>query len=461
VKRLLLSTLFLLFVILAPPTVATSGADYWYAYLVGRPGHELRYAVMNPLQLDKPPQYIPLGTTRYPGVLYDAVPTPNAQWAALSLSNLESTKISILNTQAGEIHEIMQNNLLGTGNNLLGPAQNLLWSPDSHYLAMDVLQEGTIDYRSEIYLYDVVDGQIANLTHDNFLNNRVVWSSDSTRVATITEDCSPGHQNLEKWYCSNYLQIFRVQDQLLVNSIDITPQVAAANAFHDVACSLNWSPDGRYISLVIGCNGASPRATRELYLVDLSTNEVTQITDNITSLLDQVIEGDYTFAYYETLWHDNQHLLFGSRFGYGMGSLQGQVALYQTGTNSITSLTAGSADFLALNPETGEVAYRDIPSFNSDFRPQNTHVQIATFKDDTLTPTFTGQTGCYLSWSPDGGTLAYMSSPTDFCGDAERDIVFVDDVTHATRVFTAPEDIITPIGWVKPLAILPPTPHSP
>jgi Tol biopolymer transport system component len=453
VKGIFLAALFLLFVMIAPPTSATSDADYWYAYLVGRPGHELRYAVMNPLQLDKPLRYIPLGTTRYPGMLYKVASSPDAQWVALALGEPQVvTKISLLNTQTGEQGEIMQHYLLGARQELLGPAQDMAWSPDSHYLALDVHQEFEMHrYRSDIYTYDTVSGQMLDLTFDDFLNNRMVWSPDSTRMATVTEDCSRGHVDPIKWYCSNYLQIFRLSDHALVNSIDITPQVAAANAFSDVACNLSWSPDGRYISLEIGCNGASWSATRELYLVDLNTSQVTQFTDNISSLLGKLSEKDFpTYAFYETVWHDSQHLLFTSQFGYGWGTLGTQWAAYQPGQDRIINLSLHTADFLALNPETGEVAYRDIPSFNSDFQPQNTHVQIATFKDDALTPTFTGQTGCYLSWSPDGGTLAYMSSPTDFCGDAERDVVFVDDVTHTTRVFTAPEAIITPIGWVKP-----------
>jgi Tol biopolymer transport system component len=89
-----------------------------------------------------------------------------------------------------EAHEIPLMAVFNTGDAFIsGPSQYFAWSPDSRYVAL-IGRINNTENMDNAYLYNVQTNSLSATNADVAQKFRVVWSTDSDRLATLSEYCS-------------------------------------------------------------------------------------------------------------------------------------------------------------------------------------------------------------------------------------------------------------------------------
>ena len=143
---------------------------------------------------------------------------------------------------------------------ILSPA----WSPDGRYVTFTALTGGV----SDIFIYDVQDNVLKQMTRDVFADLQPVWSPDGKTIAFVTERFST---NLDWVDIGNYelalldVESGRIQKLLgFPNGKNINPQ---------------WTADSKGLYFLSDQNGKT-----DLYRIDLASGKLFQITNLFTGI---------------------------------------------------------------------------------------------------------------------------------------------------------------------------------
>ncbi|OGD14164.1 MAG: hypothetical protein A2V76_07570 [Candidatus Aminicenantes bacterium RBG_16_63_14] len=143
---------------------------------------------------------------------------------------------------------------------ILSPA----WSPDGRYITFTALTGGI----SDLFIYDLTDNVLKQMTRDVFADLQPVWSPDGKTIAFVTERFST---NLEWVDVGNYelalldVESGRIQ-KLLAFPIgkNINPQ---------------WTADSRALYFLSDQNGKT-----DLYRIDVASAKIAQVTNLYTGI---------------------------------------------------------------------------------------------------------------------------------------------------------------------------------
>ena len=141
----------------------------------------------------------------------------------------------------------------------LGEIVNPAWSPDGRRIAFSATSGG----HSDLYVYDLSEDRLRQLTHDSFADLQPAWSPDGSRIAFVTDRFST---QLDALAAGAYgLALL----DLSTGSID------RVNAF-DRGKSINpqWADDGRTLYFV-----ADPFGVSNVYAIEIATRSVRQMTN--------------------------------------------------------------------------------------------------------------------------------------------------------------------------------------
>ncbi|MFN8420300.1 MAG: hypothetical protein U0528_13820 [Anaerolineae bacterium] len=83
-----------------------------------------------------------------------------------------------------------------------------------------------------------------NLTQDDFEQYDISWSADSTQIATFTVPCG-----INQEVCSAHLEVYDLAARKQLHVIDLFALPIMGGA----ACSVQFSPNMRYLSFVSNC----------------------------------------------------------------------------------------------------------------------------------------------------------------------------------------------------------------
>ncbi len=381
----------------------------------------------------------------YPSAL--SITSPNGEWVAFLLASLVSTGdpllVRLVNLDSGETRDIAQGFLAGSEAGFVGTLQNLAWSPDGRFLALNMtLAQESSDL--EIFIYSVSDNRLTNLTNDEYSQMHVAWSPESTRFVTRTDDCSQRSVNN---YCSYTLDIFDVADNSRLTSFQLPNPALGSVEFAGTACELRWSPEGSAISYVSSCTDGA-QVPRGVYLWNIAQDEAAQVTSFTPQATTQGIP-DFQ-GWYVPFWYDSDTLVVSADYMLPNRPENTETLAYNVVEGTRHMLFPEMVTEWALNPVSNVMAAR---------LAQTSAVRLFTLDAaDNFTLEQVGESGslpsgCHLSWSPDGATLAYVTTTSGYCADSIQSIIFVDGTTGEAREYVPEwgDDVwyILPIGWVK------------
>lgn len=354
-----------------------------------------------------------------------ATASPDGRWIALSITQRSSLtmKIQLFNVALDKAQPPIQ---VGNGFpsewEIMGwfgwgaSAQEMLWSPDSRYLALNMIDKT----QSDIYLYSVNDGTLTDiLALDIAQHYYIAWSNDSRRIATYSTGCASDGQ------CASWLKTFDVQGNL-VDSTTVS----------DISCELGWSPNDRYVYFENTCNGMS-WDQRELYLWDTVQNATWRITNFTTPFQtgDRAIPG----AIHHVLWTTPHTMLISAIIvDSKTGSAYTRTVSYDTDSRTLIALSDDLIQEWSINPVSGQIVFRRIAQADFDlYEPRNPTVRLGQISNGSLTEVPFPQTsqingGCDLAWSPDGKYLAY-EFPQSCTQSYATGVGFMDNTTGIVR----------------------------
>jgi Tol biopolymer transport system component len=188
---------------------------------------------------------------------------------------------------------------------ILSPA----WSPDGRYVTFTALTGGV----SDIFIYDLKDNVLKQMTRDVFGDLQPVWSPDGKTIAFVTERFST---NLDWVDIGNYelalldVETGRIQKLLgFPNGKNINPQ---------------WTADSKGIYFLSDQNGKT-----DLYRIDIASGKLFQVTNmntGISGITDlspsisvalntgRVVFSGYQDSYYTVYSIDDAKVLEGQTF---------------------------------------------------------------------------------------------------------------------------------------------------
>ncbi|HUQ79773.1 MAG TPA: hypothetical protein VM076_01475 [Gemmatimonadaceae bacterium] len=147
----------------------------------------------------------------------------------------------------------------------VGAINDAAWSPDGNTIAISGLAGGI----SDLYLVDVRNGQVRQLTNDRYADLLPAWSPDGKTLA-FTTDRGPGTDFQALKYGEMNLALMDVASGQ-IRQLEIFPGSKHINP--------QYSPDGRQIYFVSDRDGFS-----DIYRVDLASNQVFQVTRAATGI---------------------------------------------------------------------------------------------------------------------------------------------------------------------------------
>ena len=267
-KRLLVFSISLFCCVLGTAQPVLAQPKYSYAFWSGD-SIQSQLVYIDPEQLDAPARLHPFDTVKAPesSPLAAQNASPDGRWLVVlaSINTVHMDAIFVMNIETNEIREVSFGYLANRAElaTFSGAPQDLVWSPDSHYLAINMASK---DFY-HVYIYEVATGELAKLTQDDSrFHFRAVWSSDSKSLLTTSDFCKTN----ESSSCDSKLQIYDVPNRKLTVEKEITELGHNAAVVGVTACDFDWSPDGRYIKFASICGlYALPYVTRELYVWEM------------------------------------------------------------------------------------------------------------------------------------------------------------------------------------------------
>ncbi len=379
------------------------------------------------------------------------VPSLDGNWFAMAYTvGVTGTGlIRLVNLITHQTYDIPLRAVFTEGDtSIAGPSQYFAWSPNSRYLALT----GYVNNLENTYLYDVQTNNLTALNADTAQKFRVAWSLDSTRLATLSEYCIGINS------CSDFIETFSVPTLNRLSSIKIAD--VGTTAFDIDVCQLAWSPAATFISYVTSCDASGVDPIKEVYILNVLQRTITPVTNYTAQTTDPTNGGPPVarIGDYDTRWFDPHTLLVGAVFRNNAGSysdLLTQTIAVRVTDNQTTVMSAALADDWAINPRTGELAYRS-STLNSKglltIDAQNASVQFSFLVGSHVLLGSIAPPGCDLKWSPAGTFLAYdqRSGFAHDCRDPIQGFVFIDDASHTVkRQAINPSENDIEIGWLS------------
>ena len=435
----------------------TAQITYVYTYIAVTPNGQTKFVAVDPHSASsagkQQDMQVPAG---WLPPAYPASVSPDGKWTLLAFeaNDLRSLWVRLINVGSGETRDILQGFLASRPTGFGGSLQNVAWSPDGQYVALNMSQTAS-GADLEVFIYSLGDYKLTNLTNDDKEQFHIAWSSDSSHIVTLSEDC---RSQTEPSTCrSRTLDTFSLSTQTPETSLDLVKSGFGPATQGAIACELEWSPSGRLVAFVSGCDDFVTEVPKEVYLWDIKQGGITPVTHFTTDL--QKNGAVFLRGTYHLAWLDANNLLIGAHYQGIPDVTNAQSVTYSVGTGAVTTLSQETVEEWAINPISKEIATRSVPPISIITGEEKITGTIG-ISAYNIAPTGTlsnlsagtqSVLGCNLSWTPDGGILAYTTTPSGRCDDLTQAIIFVDATTKTSQQHTPAFEqgtTIIPIGWM-------------
>ena len=144
---------------------------------------------------------------------------------------------------------------------------NPAWSHDGKTIALN----GIVDGRTDLFLYNLETREVTNLTNDRYSYIHSTWSADGRYLAFATDRPQTAQKGAGLNYDFNLGFIDMLDPSMQVNVLDVFPGAQNVNPV--------FSPDQSGLYFLSNRDGY-----RNLYFLDLETNQLSQLTDLFTGI---------------------------------------------------------------------------------------------------------------------------------------------------------------------------------
>ena len=186
--------------------------------------------------------------TQLPG--YNPHWSPDGEWLSYSVPG-------------GGIH--VQN--LATGKNTIVPSNvtgSAYWSTDSKGFLFDDGYAQADRFITRIYYFDLISGDIKNLSLDNVLEDSLAaWSPDGKKIAVVRREIGA-----------------TLGDQIWIMDADGSNASALTDSSGAIHDGLNWSPDGKYL-LAHAYLLDKPLSEPVMFMIDIQSRESTELGEGL------------------------------------------------------------------------------------------------------------------------------------------------------------------------------------
>jgi Tol biopolymer transport system component len=185
--------------------------------------------------------------------------SPDARKFAFIVYANGNNEIAIMDTRSTKVERRIK--LPG-----IGAMSHISWSPDGRTLAISG-QHGGI---GDLFLLDLQTEQVRQLTNDRYAEFQPAWSPDGRTIAFATDRGDGTDFNTMKF------------GPLQIATIDVASgRIQVYQPFPHARHTINpqWTPDGRELFFV-----SDPDGIPQIYRMNLSTNEVRQVTNTATGI---------------------------------------------------------------------------------------------------------------------------------------------------------------------------------
>lgn len=206
--------------------------------------------------------------------------TPGLSWSpdgkkiAVAVKSGSHDAINIIDVSSGEIEEIPFTNLEGVF--------SVSWSPDGERLAF----VGDNNQQSDIYVYDLKNKVLSNITNDIFSDSDPSWSPDGKKIYFISDRGdylvrSDIPKDFKMWnYNFNQAQIYSID--IAGGVVDKLTDEELGEDSYPVA-----APDGKHLYYVSDKTGIS-----NIYYMNLDSNNSRPISNSISGIYQCSISKD-------------------------------------------------------------------------------------------------------------------------------------------------------------------------
>jgi len=147
----------------------------------------------------------------------------------------------------------------------MGEIYNPSWSPDGNRIVFSAMKSGA----SNLFVYNVADGTVSQLTDDEFADLHPAWSPDGKTIAFASDRFTTSLEDL--MFGPVRVALFDVETQI------IRPLTGSSDGGKQI--SPQWSPDGKAIYYVADADGVS-----NIYRVTLSSGDIRQVTSEASGI---------------------------------------------------------------------------------------------------------------------------------------------------------------------------------
>jgi Tol biopolymer transport system component len=141
----------------------------------------------------------------------------------------------------------------------LGEIYNPSWSPDGKQIVFSAMKAG----ESDLFIYNVADGKVTQLTDDEYADLHPAWSPDGKTIAFASDRFTTSLDDLT--FGSVRIALLDVATKI------IRPLTASTGGGKQI--SPQWSPDGKAIYYV-----GDPDSVSNIYRVELGTGDIRRVT---------------------------------------------------------------------------------------------------------------------------------------------------------------------------------------
>ncbi|MBX3064913.1 MAG: hypothetical protein KF726_18165 [Anaerolineae bacterium] len=381
------------------------------------------------------------------GKLSDALLSPHGDWIALFYTpNPTGGGLRLFNTLTSEVRDLVAGRFALNSSMRSRQSQVVAWSLDGHYLAFDILTDNGIT----LYLYALQENKLTPIAENLLHYSRMVWSPDSSLFAFERSNCTDDGK------CTFSIELLDPVSLSIDRSIDVSSLFLGNSVVASTVCSMAWSPDGRYLSLVSVCDLTALEARKEVFYLDLESGNLIQLTHYTDEA--RKTEGAISLiGQYSTFWLDDTILLIGAIVGSNRELLTETVEFTIPNTNSIKIIDAAATEW-ANDPQTKSLFFRTTANVSVDtFLPTSVGmVKLdSANKAISLGSSEVRAIACNLSVSPDGAYVAYSEHVSKRCEDGIATLTFVNLASSNIIEFDfsvklkSDVDRIIPLGWVQ------------